>query len=670
MSFPSFLSRGLRYTDRPVLAIVLWLAFPVSVSRGADSADLAAKDVFTVGFPQGLAFRGEMSRPLHRDYAAWSGALRDQAGVIRKFTTEELPKIYPESIGWAARFAQEHPEKLMLLHLNGEGRQVTTEAAVHQRYFPGHWVYQPGSVVTNDLTAEADEFTVAEIGPFKVDAYLDRGDNEDGKHWFPQMLCLVAVDENGKRDWHRSEFVVVTKVDRARRTVAVKRGQLFSKARSHGAGRTYAAPLAAGVWGGAPMAYYNLSSACPKDAQGRSAADIFRDEIAGWFSANGPLGRFNGVAFDVNYWVVRDASWDVDNDGRSDGGIVAGVNVWRMGDWKFLSELRAALGEQRIITADAQLAANQQAVGLLDGIESEGLVQHNDGFRGFSRAVNTHLYWQENNPRPRDFRYVVLKLKNPADEKRADQLRRFAVGAASVLGARTTAIPVGVLPPDFATPGSLGMPAGGLIRPVRVTPDLLKGAGLSALEAKDCVLTPSATGDGLDIAPASEASPMVVTLRNLAVPAGDVTVFVEMQALDPLEGFSSEAYVPRMVRAAFSKLPTYGEGRYDSYYTDLYGFMGTHRRSVLSFYLRRPNLPAQTLDVRFSIEGRGRARVFELTAHSGADVLVRRFTKGVVVVNPAFEPQAVELAATPRVGSSAARVVVPPLDAVFLTRGD
>jgi hypothetical protein len=558
----------------------------------------------------------------------------------------------------------------MLLHLNGEGRQVTTEAAVHQRYFPGHWVYQPGSVVTTDLTAEAAEFSVGEIAPFKVDAYLDRGDNEDGKHWFPQMLCLVAIDEQGRRDWYQSEFVIVTKVDRARKTVTVKRGQLFSTARTHRAGRTYAAPLPAGVWGGAPMAYYNLSAACPKDREGHTAAEVFRAEIAGWFAPSGSLARFNGVAFDVNYWVVRDATWDVDNDGRSDGGIVGGVNVWRAGDWKFLTELRAALGENRMITADAQVPANQQAVGLLDGIESEGLVQHNDAYRGFSRAVNTHLYWAENNPRPRDFRYVVLKLKNPADEKRGEQLRRFAIGAASALGARTTAIPAGVLPPAFAQPGSLGQPVGDLIRPVRATPDLLKGAGLAApLEAKGCVLQRAAGGDAVDIAPTAGSAAMVVTLKNVAVPAGDVTVFVEMQALDPLEGFPAETHVPRMVRASFSKVPSYGEGRYDSYYTDLYGFIGTHRRSVLSFYLRRPNLPAQTVDISFTIEGRGRARLTALTAHSGPDVLVRRFTHGAVAVNPAFDAQTLDLSAITGVRKTGPSVIVPALDAVFLPNG-
>ncbi len=634
-----------------------------------EPANLETKEVFTTGFPQGLIFRGEMIRPLHRNYEVWSQAVQREAGVIRKFIPEELPHLNPESPAWADRYAREHPEKLLLLHLNGEARQVTTEAAVHQRYFPGHWVYQPGSLLTAALSAEATELTVADATPFKVDAYLDRGDNEGGKHWFPQILCLVATDAQGNRDWNQSELVIVTRVDRARKMIAVKRGQLFSTARSHAAARTYVAPMAAGIWGGAPMAFYNLASTCPKDRAGHTAADNFVAEIAGWFGAGGILARFNGIAFDVNYWFAREPDWDVDNDGRGDGGVVAGVNVWRLGDWKFLSDLRQALGDQRLIMADGQHMRNQQAVGILDGIESEGLVQHNDGFRGFSRAVNTHLYWAENTPRPHDFRYVVLKLKNPADEQRGDQLRRLAVGTAYCLGARTTALPAGLLPQALAAPGSLGVPEGVLLRPARQAPDLLQGAGLAATwSAENCTLT--RRGDRLEITPtAGTTGAMTVTLRQLAVPAGDLTIFVEMQALEPLEGFAADTFVPRSVAVRFSQVPTYGEKRYESYYTELNGYIGTHRRSVVAFYLRRPNLPAQTIDVSFVLEGHGRAALYGVTAHSAADTLVRTFTHGVIAVNPSLEPRLVPLQGVPGAGTSLpAAIAVPALDAVFLSR--
>jgi hypothetical protein len=437
----------------------------------------------------------------------------------------------------------------------------------------------------------------------------------------------------------------------------------------HAAGRTYVAPMAAGVWGGSPMGFYNLSSACPKDRQGHDAADVFSGEIAEWFAPGGPLEHLNGIAGDVNYWVPSEQNWDVNNDGQPDGGIVNGVNLWRLGDYKFLSEVRRAVGEGRLISSDGEFPGNQQEVGVMDGIESEGLVEPSDGFRGISRTINTHLYWLENTPRPHDFRYVVLKLENPADAKRGDQLRRLAIGTACCLGARTTAIPAGLLPPAFAAPGSLGVPVGPMLRPVRDTPDLLHGAGLAApLVAQGCTLTRAA--DRIEISPGAGSGPMVVTLKNLAVPAGDLTVFAEMQALDPMEGFGADTFVPRRVDVAFSKLPNYGEGRYDSYYSSLYGFIGTHRRSVMAFYLRRPQLPTQTLDVSFTIEGRGRACLYGLTAYGGADTLVRAFTHGVVAVNPSLQPLTISLRGAAPAGSSLPpSVQVPALDAVFLPKG-
>lgn len=629
------------------------------LGTGSDGlANLSGKEAFNEGFPQGFAFRGEYLRTSRKDYQTWEGELAGEMGVIRKFVTEELPGINPETPGWAERFLRERPEKLMLLHLNGESRQVTTEAEVHQRYFPGHWVYEQGSPLSSALTKETTELGVEEIAPFKVDAYLDRGDNEDGKRWFPQILCLVPLDAKGKRDWYKAEFVVVTGVDKKRKTVSVKRGQLFSSAKTFAAGKAYVAPLAGGIWGGAPMAFYNLSSACPKDRQGRTAGEVFAAEIASWFRTGGPLATFDGVAFDVNYWQAREAKWDVDNDGTGDGGTVDGVNVWRLGDWAFLNDLRKRLGDGHLITADAQHPNNQQAVGVLDGIESEGLVQHNDGFRGFSRAVNTHLYWAENNPRPLDFRYIVLKLKNPADENRSDPLHRFAVGTACCLGARTTAIPPGTLPEAFSAYGSLGMPAGELQRPARQAPDLLNGNGLEAVESKDGMLARRA--EGIEIKPKPGGDSATIVLKGLKVPAGDLTLFLDMQAIDPLDGFGADTYVPRNVSVSFPEVPDYGEGRYNAFYTELNGYIGTHRRSLVSFYLRRPNLPEQTLDITFTIEGRGRSLLHGLTAHSAADILVREFDHGVVVVNPSLASLAVPV--------QAATVTVPALDALFLPK--
>jgi len=160
---------------------------------------------------------------------------------------------------------------------------------------------------------------------------------------------------------------------------------------------------------------------------------------------------------------------------------------------------------------------------------------------------------------------------------------------------------------------------------------------------------------------------MTVTIKDCAVPAGDLTLVVDMQALEPLEGFTADHFVPRKVEAVFSQVPAYGEKRYDSSYAALYGWIGTHKRSVMAFHLRRPRQPAQTMDISLVIEGRGRVALHGLSAHGAADTLVRAFTQGVVVVNPALEPLAIPLHGVPGAGTTLpATVTVPALDAVFL----
>ncbi|MEY4485338.1 MAG: hypothetical protein RL693_2790, partial [Verrucomicrobiota bacterium] len=492
-----------------------------------------------------------------------------------------------------------------------------------------------------------------------------------------QRLIIIGLKPNGERDWDCAEYALVKNVDPARKTITVERGCFSSIAKSYDGNKAYVAPITVGVWGNKPMWFYNLSSLCPMDKNGKVASDILTEEMTEWFSPGGKLEDFNGIAFDVVYWNLKRKNMDVNNDGIEDTGVFDGVNTWRQGGARFLAQVRQAVGENRLITADGQHSGNQQALGILDGIESEGLVQHDDGFRGFSRTLNTHLYWMENNTRPLDFRYVSLKLITPADDKRGNQLRRFAIGTACCLGASVTRWQEGDLPEGFAFQGSLGFPSGPLIRPAQNTPDLLMSEGnplkqtiLGRLQSTNCKLTWS--DNGLEVSPESSASmetPMTVTVKGVTVPAnGDLTVYVEMQALEPLEGFDMKSPVPRAVCVEFSQFPKIESRKLDEYYRTLNGYMGTQKKSLISFYLRRPNTKEQSIDVSFQIEGRGRARISSITAHQAPDSLVRAFEKGVVVVNPSLEAVKIPLVGLPPGIASPSDVDVPGLTAMFLPR--
>ena len=103
-----------------------------------------------------------------------------------------------------------------------------------------------------------------------------------------------------------------------------------------------------------------------------------------------PLGEHPGHRLRREpHWDVRRAGLDTNNHGQVDDGIVHDKNIWREGDWHFLSKVRKALGDRYVLTCDGENSENQRAAGVLSGIESEGPVLPNDGFRGISTTINT-----------------------------------------------------------------------------------------------------------------------------------------------------------------------------------------------------------------------------------------------------------------------------------------
>ncbi|MHC5055580.1 MAG: hypothetical protein ACYTKD_12785 [Planctomycetota bacterium] len=649
-------TRGQAHDDAPV---GVQTDAPADIPTDARTKALRSKAALSGSFPQAFVFRLDYHKPSNRSYEIWSGFNELSAGVIKKYIREELPRVPPEAAEWARRFGAGHPSHLMLVHLNGEARQVRDFPGVHERYFPGHWVYLPGARLEEDVDGDGDErattFRVADTSPFRLKGYRDPRE----KLWYPHDAVIVRTGPGGERLWYESEFVRLKAVDKGRGTITVERAQCFSKARAFKRGAAYVAPLAGGVWGGKPMWFYNFSTRCPRDREGRSAADAFTDEIAGLFSTGGALHGQDGIAFDVVHWQTRGA-WDTDNDGAADRGIVDGSNEWRRGNWEFLKGLRERLGDGVIITADGHQPDSQRAVGVLDGLESEGPVTHIDAFRGFSRPVNIHTYWREHGGRRFDFRYIVLKMKSAADAGNAFRLRRFAVGAATCLGAavtRDTLTDRHSMPELIGGPerrgGWLGRPAGAMVRLASRTDDLLAGEGermtagfVEELKADGCRIERSNAG-GLVVTgtSADTHAPYRISLPTPKLPRGDLTVYVECRAVDPLEGFELADAVPRMVTMTASGLPDFGEGkRLNSFHATQYGLAGTRGWSRLSFYFRRAGDADRPPVLTLELEEQGRFAIRSITMHAAAAALAREFERGVVLVNPGLAPMSFDVA--------------------------
>ena len=262
------------------------------------------KAAFRNTFPSYVSFRGETVMPRQIDYHEWLDKAGDADIIIKKFMQEEID-VDTKSREWCSKFLRQNPEKTILLHLNGEGRQITEHEDVLDRYFPGHWVYMAGSDVVNDISENDDVVYVKDVVPFKHKGYIKRNTVEP--EYIPLKVIIVSLNTDGSRQWYRSEYATVTGFDEATGAVSLKRGLYGSKPLSYKGGKAYMAPIAAAVWGKDAMWYYNLSSVCPKDSSGRMANEVYADEIRTWFDKDGPLADLDGIAFDVNYFINHDS---------------------------------------------------------------------------------------------------------------------------------------------------------------------------------------------------------------------------------------------------------------------------------------------------------------------------------------------------------------------------
>lgn len=507
---------------------------------------LIGKTAFNSQYPQFFHFRGEMKRDVHTDYDTWEKKYVTSSGLLRKYICEEL-KIDTILYSWLNRFAETYPEKLLLLHFNGEARQVNDYPEINKKYFPGHWVYETGSLLSEDCTSSQTHII---------------------HHWFNPD--------------------------------------------------------------------------------------------------NGILKKLDGIAFDVNYFdVSKHESWDTNNDGQADGGWINGQNIWQAGDLQFLKNLRKRMGQNFIITCDGQHPINQQAVGVLNGIESEGLVQHNDGWRGFSRTVNTHLYWDKFNPLSPQFRYVVLKLMDGNDQHHAERLRRFGVATASCLGAYTTVPDSYSFLPSWIQPCSFGRIQGELIRYAKSSPNLLSGTPAELLhkgilKGENCCM--SIQGNSIIIKPATQSS--TLSIKNVELPTGDITIFIEAETITPPDANSD--LVPRFIYASLSNLPDYEpEKKTKEFFTDLYGLVG-HEKNENSFYFRRPKVSAGKQTLTITIKGTEQLQIHSIKIYNRPDIIIRQFENAVVCVNPSLEEQEIHL--SDFITEYSEKLKIAPIDAVFIPK--
>lgn len=538
-----------------LFTVALVAGLPPHCPGGAD-ADLT---VLGENYPQAFFFRaceGPPSLPATR-YETWDADFNRLMGIMGKCLDEEVLGRERRNPEFFRRFKREHPEQVVLLHFNGNSRDPRhgTEA-----YFPGHWIYRRATKILADVASEEGEsdIRVEDASDFQVGSGRYKTSNDD--------IALFGIAAGGKHDWSHCEQVQLVAVDKKSNTIRVRRGCYGTRPVAFRAGAARAAAHAVeGPWGKKNnlLWYYNFSTHCPRDDQGKTCADRLTDDLAAWFGEGGKLEGFDGLEFDVMFNETRG---DTDGDGTADDGRIGGVNAYGVGMIEFARQLRTRLGERRLILGDGALGPggrrSQRAIQILNGIESEGFPNLDDwDFRDWSGGLNRHAFWKANGRAPA-FSYINHKWVEPIPGRPGEHgqpevpfgRHRLSFAAAQFTDA---AICYSFPPPREAGKfgiwdelrcgadgriGWLGRPEGPAVHMAAQTPDLLRGGG-TAFVAKHIrgPVNVGATNGGVVIAPnAKDASDVRCTISGIPADGSDIVLLLTMHG-EPMVGYPKES---------------------------------------------------------------------------------------------------------------------------------
>lgn len=631
-------------------------------------------------------------------YRPWSRRMAELSGIMGKTEYEELLDNNPHEqiYTWFKRFKDEYPEKFVIVHMNGRGRIPNYRL---EKFSPGHWLYFEGSDVQTSLPAATESKYRKEMWIEVDDPSHFRMDN--GMRFNrPDDITLVRKKADGTFDWEHAEYVRLIEI--RGNQLLVQRAMFNSEARAFEAGKTYAAPHVMGgpwettynmVW------YYNLSTACPRDARGKSCADVLLEELSGNFAEGGRWETFDGVQFDVmmsipttGYHERRKALGqraDVNMDGKQDDGMIDGVQTYGIGCYDFLTRLRAAVGPDRIIAADGREHGCQRTGnGALNGVEMEGIPEQRPyGYITWSTTYNMLNLWKPLTANPK-FNYGAFRYNTPDHLSRKEMFQYYRLGFAQsvftdsfiLCNSWLTLHEIPNLRELFdldkhePVVGWLGKPLSEARFMAAEAPDQLNGMGnpicpeiLTDAPSRPSVhasqpvtyATAEFTEEGvLEITPTKERDVFGFVLRNVPYISDEVYVEVTMRSTGK-GAATPEGYNRALVVSANQQQKRFMEQRSvvtEKWTTHRFYFANTYDCMTRTKLVYNPkgehqfNLRFMMQDTDSSIE------IKKITVHSASEIVERTFEHGVVVANLSNKPYTYEPCNT----------VVPAKDAVFI----
>lgn len=680
------------------------LLLTVGTRLNASAQRLERLEIFEEEYPRAGYFRVAEScirkfyNGLDQKYDDWSRRMAELSGIMGKTEYEELLQDNPHQqiYDWFKRFKKDYPEKFVMVHLNGRGRIPHYRI---EKFSPGHWLYFEGADVLNSLPDASSSDYKREMWLEVDDPSHFRMDN-GSKFQTPDDITLVRRNADGKFDWEHAEYVRLLDIRGNR--IKVRRAMFQSKALAFEGGKTYAAPhVMGGPWEATTdmVWYYNLSTACPRDAQGKSCADVLLEELAGNFASGGRWEEFDGLQFDVmmsipttGYHERRKALGqraDVDMDGKQDDGVLNGHQTFGPGCFDFLTRLRAAIGPDRILAADGREQGCQKAGNkVLNGVEMEGIPEQRPyGYATWSTVYNMLNLWKPLTATPK-FNYGAFRYNTPDRLSRKELLQYYRLGFA--LSVFTDSfllcnswfmlhdIPdlreVFLLKKEEPMTGWLGKPLSEARCLASETPDVLHGAG-NPINPSILTDTPDHpylhigpettyanirwTESGtLEILPTKKRSVFGFVLHNVPYISDEVYIEVTMRSTGK-GSVEPQGYNRALVVSANNQRKRFMEHR-----SVVSTEWATHRFYIANTfdYMTQSNIVynpkgEQQFSVRFMLQDvDSPIEISKITIHSASEIVVRSFEQGVVIANLSNKPYEY----TPN------KVSVPAKDAVFI----
>jgi len=595
-----------------------------------------------------------MAEVTYEPYEEWEKNIERLMGIEGKALDEEVIGRELRNPDFFTRFKENHPDQLVLLHFNGNARDPRYR---REKFHPAHWIYFNGAGILTDVSAEegVSEIKVSDASLFKMNVGRHNDRHED--------IGLCELDGEGKPDWNRSEQVQLISVDLETNTITVKRGCFGTEAREFSAGSSYAAAhVHEGPWGQRNnlMWFYNHTTVCPLDQEGKSCNDRLVDDVVGYFLPGGELEAFDGLEFDVLYSTIPVGSPspdsprgpDADADGIADWGIIDGINTYSDGVIDFIKGVREGLGDDMLILADGHHERHQRCFGILNGIESEGWPDGSDHeLNGWSGGINRHLFWIENSAEP-GMTYVNHRwwIHNNMEATIPLNIERLVIAGGCLTGSAYSFsdrpepeegeeyYPIWdelVMGQDKRT-GWLGRPLAEAACLVKEEEDLLgsisSGEFLDKLRSDNQEV--SFTQEGSEIRVEGEkgesgiyGKKTVFIIKGLPCPTGDLTVYMTARG-EPLKDYYPES--GRIIRASVEGHEYPGEK-----YNWFMSWMNQEKFESVFYF---PDLQTGEASLRIEVEGNEPFWISEIKVYAEPDVRVREFEYGAVLANPAPHP--------------------------------